>query len=63
MMKQVSGAQQRTIKPTIDLNTPLRFTPEEVIDLADSMKAYVGHLCSLLDQQWGTGSTAATSAP
>jgi len=53
MVRQVSGAKPRTLKPNIAEKQPLKFSPQEVRELGASMKVYVDAVCEELSVKFG----------
>ena len=52
LIRQVSGAQPRRIKPALTLNTNVQFTVEEVQLVAESMSSYIQTVSVLLSNKF-----------
>lgn len=54
LQAQVSGAKPRTVKPSVDLDSEILFSPEEVKLVGESMKLYLEQIFILLLSAFGT---------
>lgn len=45
-MRQIKAANPRRLKPEVKEKEPLKFSPDELASLADTMSVYVDRLCS-----------------
>lgn len=51
MLRQVSGATPRTLRPTLQLGQALNFTPEEVLSLKSEMEAYIARTIAAVESR------------
>lgn len=52
MIRQLSGVKKRTLKTDLQPGQQLKFTPEEIAQLAASMRAYVASLTAALERRF-----------